>query len=63
MNALENIRKKYEKQKRIGRIAGVAFLILAIFFAILGIILGKPQVFIGVSMQIVAGIMLLMNNK
>lgn len=63
MNKLEELKGKIEKQKKAGRIAGIVFLVLALIFTVLGIALGKPQAFGGVSLQIIAGIMLLLNNK
>ena len=63
MNELKELKEKYEKQKRVGRISGIVFLVLAFIFTILGFALGKPQVFNGVILQIIAGIILLVNNK
>lgn len=63
MNELKELKEKYEKQKRVGKISGIVFLVLAFIFTILGFALGKSQVFNGVILQIIAGIMLLINNR
>lgn len=62
-NEIDETKAKYRKQCRNGFIAGCGFIVAAIVFTILGVILQKPSVLCGVVLQIIAGITLIITNR
>lgn len=56
----EKLKRKYKKRKEI--YIGVFFLILSVIFSIIAFTTKEYDVFYGVLLQIMAGVMLIFNN-
>lgn len=62
-NELDEVKTKYRKQCRNGFIAGCGFIIAAIIFTALSMILHEPSVLYGVVLQVIAGVSLIITNR
>lgn len=60
---LQELRNKKQKQAKMAIIIGIIFIITSVVFTILGIVMDRPIIFIGVMMQLFAGAMLIINNS
>ena len=54
---------KYEKRRKFGMAMGIVFLILFVFFIVLSFFTKNYNILIGTPLQLLGGMMLIMNNR
>lgn len=59
----EELKKRYKTQKKKGFWMGIIFLFSSIFFSIIGFLTQNYNVFYGVILQLLAGVVLVFNNR